>query len=743
MNRSQMPSLGTSTQDTQLARLLDQIIRDFQQNKSPNLEQYASQHPRLADQLADLLPSIQTLVELGGSADARSQTHAGVSTLGEAVFELRGTLGDFQLLSELGRGGMGVVYKAEQISLGRHVALKILPFAAVLGPQQLQRFKNEARAAATLNHPNIVPVHFVGEERGVHFYAMQLIAGLSLADVVGLIGASHSRRDAVDDCNSTKDETEPIASLSTHYSQNPKRYFEYVADLGIQIASALEHAHAHGIVHRDVKPGNILVDEQGKPWITDFGLARIECENDLTMSGDFLGTLRYMSPEQANGKRKLVDERADVYSLGATLFELATLQPVFEGNDRAELLRQVSSEQPPGPRRLHSSIPADLETILLKAIEKDPADRFATAQEFADELSRFVRHEPIQVRRPSLLSRGSKWARRNSTVLLVTTIALSLILVAISVGYYATTREKSKTALALRLANQRLDEAEVITEFLVDLFESPNPNRDGRSVTVAEMLDKAAEKLDSELADQPDRQAKLRAVLGNTYQELGLHRSALPLLQASYAFTRASLGAAHLDSVALRSQLATTCNMCGDLKGALEHQWRVVELLHQQLDKDDPLLMSAREALALFQIDAGQDYAARDLLEELVRCRKESVGQRDPATLKTMEHLAVVYFETDAPNAQRFATDVVALFNDVLGVDDDRSIAARRHLGAYLGPHIGFPGGKRTWEEMLSEQETLLQQTRQRYGLQHPRTIAQMRAVASTYLNVETTRKGC
>ena len=259
---------------------------------------------------------------------------------------------------------MGVVYEAEQISLGRRVALKVLPFAAMLDKQQLNRFKNEARAAGTLDHPNIVAIHSVGVERGVHYYAMQLIEGQSLAQVVEQLrnsnlprplgeGRGEAQVDAASraapsdniGCDSLKSRSargtycrhRPHRSHSRHSTllaprsqlSPPANTSARIAQLGIQAAEALDHAHQNGILHRDIKPANLLVDDTGKLWITDFGLARIEQDAGMTMTGDLLGTLRYMSPEQALAKRVVVDHRSDIYSLGVTLYELLTLQPAY------------------------------------------------------------------------------------------------------------------------------------------------------------------------------------------------------------------------------------------------------------------------------------------------------------------------------------------------------------------------------------------------------------------------------
>jgi serine/threonine protein kinase/Flp pilus assembly protein TadD len=391
------------------------------------------------------------------------------------------TLGDFRILRELGRGGMGVVYEAEQISIGRRVALKVLPFAAMLDPKQLNRFKNEARAAGTLDHPNIVAIHFVGCERSVHFYAMQLIEGRSLADVIQLVrreavgqgqrpvcGSQGSRAPDSGRPNASRQEppsspsdTQPVAALSTLPDLNSSEFYRTVARLGIQAAEALDHAHQNGIVHRDIKPANLLLDNTNRLWITDFGLARIEAEAGVTMSGDLLGTLRYMSPEQALAKRVVVDHRTDIYSLGATLYELLTLRPVFDGEDRQVLIRQISFDEPKPLRRIKPQIPVELETILLKALRKNPADRYASAQDLADDLRCFIEHKPIKARPPSWREQALKWSRRHPAAVRATLVALLAIagVIGASVGWIVRDRATRRTLLDHQI-QQAIDETE-------------------------------------------------------------------------------------------------------------------------------------------------------------------------------------------------------------------------------------------------------------------------------------------
>ena len=233
-----------------------------------------------------------------------------------------------------------------------------------------------------------------------------------------------------------------------------------MAELGRQAAEALEHAHTVGVIHRDIKPGNLLVDQLGNIWITDFGLAQFHAEAGLTRTGDMMGTLRYMSPEQAIGNRVVLDHRTDIYSLGVTLYELLTLEPVFAGSDRADLLRRIIEDEPRSIQAIEPSIPVELETIVLKALAKAPVDRYATAQELADDLKRFLNDEPIQARRPTPLERVTKWARRHRGLV----ISAMLLLATATAGLAASTlllfrmEAESRASLDAKSRRSRADE---------------------------------------------------------------------------------------------------------------------------------------------------------------------------------------------------------------------------------------------------------------------------------------------
>ncbi len=296
---------GVSELDARLVEVLDSHLRDVEAGCAQPRAELLARHPDLAEHLETCLASLDFLRR--ESAAQAQGDHDPLSLTG------------YRIVRELGRGGMGIVYEAEQLSSGHFVALKILPFAAALDPRQLQRFKNEAEAAALLQHSNIVPVLGIGHERDVHYYVMKYVAGHSLAEIIQTLrGLRACRRDVLPTC--------PPEFFQRFTAGDG--YWSEVARLGIQAALALEHAHQAGILHRDIKPANLLLDAAGHLSIADFGLARFQNEaGNLTQTGDLVGTLRYMSPEQLQGKRGLVDRRSDIYSLGMTLYELAALEP--------------------------------------------------------------------------------------------------------------------------------------------------------------------------------------------------------------------------------------------------------------------------------------------------------------------------------------------------------------------------------------------------------------------------------
>ncbi len=359
-------------------------------------------------------------------------------------------LGDFEILGELGRGGMGVVYRARQLSLSREVALKVLPGYGLRGPLAIQRFRNEARAAARLHHTNIVPIYARGEERGQFYYAMELIDGAGLDVAIQArsrilcpsnpsLTATPTRSDAspappTEPASQPPEITRPASNDAVHLHRHRQDY-AHLARMMAEVAEALEHAHRAGIIHRDIKPQNLLVGLESRLHITDFGLARLADAPSLTMSGEVMGTPAYLSPEQVRGDQSAIDHRTDIYSFGVTLYELLTLRRPFEGESREQIMTAIREREPLAPRRIDPHIPRDMQTICLKAMDKDVNRRYATAADLADDLRRFADGRPIRSRPIGPITRAVKWARRHKAA--STALTAAFVVLALTAGLAA------------------------------------------------------------------------------------------------------------------------------------------------------------------------------------------------------------------------------------------------------------------------------------------------------------------
>ncbi|MBL8734271.1 MAG: serine/threonine protein kinase [Planctomycetes bacterium] len=379
--------------------LIDEFLARHRRGEPITVAAFAALHPAAEAQLRAILP---TLVALEGAKRERASSGSSGKRVSLPKLE---RLGDFRLVGELGRGGMGVVFEAVQESLGRKVALKVLPQASLLTKNQLERFRREAQIAAQLYHSNIVPVFGSGESDGYHWYAMQFIGGQSL---------EHWRRDQ--------------AAAPPQGSGAWRSRARFVARLGAQAASALAYAHAQGTLHRDIKPGNLLLEDNDHLWITDFGLAKALEAEGLTHSGDLLGTLQYMAPEQFAGH---YDQRSEVYALGVTLYELLVLGAAFVGKSRSELMERIRSQPPESLRRRCPELPEDLVVVVEKAMARDPADRYADAEQLEHDLVAFLEDRPIAARRHGQLALLRRWCRRNK---LVAALALSTLLAVVVAG---------------------------------------------------------------------------------------------------------------------------------------------------------------------------------------------------------------------------------------------------------------------------------------------------------------------
>lgn len=415
-----------SEYDPLLDEFVEKLLTQSRTGQRIDLAAILGEHPEWASKLKHILPAYALLMSPERAADLG---RVSIESDTAQVF-LGQTLGDFRLIREIGRGGMGIVFEAEQVSLHRRVALKLLPFSELLDARHRQRFVNEARIAASINHPHIVSVYSVGFDRGIHYFAMQFIEGRNWAEVI-------DERPG----NLSHDE---IQSIVKH---------------GIEVAYAVQYAHELGVIHRDIKPSNMLLDSGGKTWITDFGLARADTETNLTRGDELFGTLRYMSPEQIDSGKFAVDHRVDIYSLGATLYEMLTSRPVFDGTSRSTLMNQISDHEPIDPRRWNRQISVELSTVLLKSLSKNPTQRYASAEELGDDLNRYLRGHPLRARRPTPVEVAKKWCLRNSWALSGACLTLAVIAIVSSIATWIVVEKNRDIATALENANAQTREA--------------------------------------------------------------------------------------------------------------------------------------------------------------------------------------------------------------------------------------------------------------------------------------------
>jgi serine/threonine protein kinase len=539
--------------------------------EQPTVQEYVDDNPHVAEEIRDLFPTIEAMERLKTHKESRS---GGRASLGPTRLQ---QLGDFRIIREIGRGGMGIVYEAEQLSLGRRVAVKVLPKQSLLDEKHLMRFRREAKMAARLHHTNIVPVLGVGEHDGFHFIVMQYIRGVGLDEIISHLAeladsstspaapndssGERGRREAqissvaraiaqgefsnpvaaaessieasassimsgaltessslgfevgppseptedskhsptrsfvkLDHTNSdsmefeeTIDEapaTGPDESLHTAVRRMSSSYWRSVAKIGAQVASALQYAHEHGTLHRDIKPANLLIDQQGVVWVADFGLAKAIEQDDVSRTGDIVGTLRYMAPEQLYGNAEC---RSDMFSLGLTLYELLTFRPAYDEADRKKCLIQRSvAPQPVLPRRIVPGVPRDLETIVLKAIAEEPGRRYANSAALAEDLERFLEDRPILARRATPIEHLWRWCRRNPAVASLSSIAASLLVVVAIVSttaYYRLDKEHLLTKQANDAANLALTQTKAANKVANEALEGERQQRQKAEAT--------------------------------------------------------------------------------------------------------------------------------------------------------------------------------------------------------------------------------------------------------------------
>jgi serine/threonine protein kinase len=775
---------GAATEDSAVVRALREYWAAQEAGRELARPDLLARYPEIAAELSACLDALDFVRQTGPKREPEPAAAPAEESPAARP------LGDYRILREVGRGGMGVVYEAEQLSLGRRVALKVLPFAAALDPKHLQRFKNEAQAAAHLHHQHIVPVYSVGCERGVHFYAMQYIEGQTLAALIQELrrlaglekadespltptplpwGSGQGQASAEKLANElvsghwaalprspsrpvdpkatvaypppppdlsrlTPDHspaatTPPVAAFSTDRSTQTPAFFRTVANLGIQAAEGLEHAHQMGVIHRDIKPGNMLVDTRGNLWITDFGLAQVQGDAKLTMTGDVLGTIRYMSPEQALAQRAPVDHRTDVYSLGVTLYELMTLEPAFQGRDRRELFRQIAFEEPRPPRRVRPAVPTELETIVLKAMAKNPAERYATAQELADDLERFLDDRPIRARCPTYVQRARKFAWRHLGIVLTVGVSLVglllVIAVLLGVGMFLLSRKQEEIKDERNAATQAAARAELANLLLSELLSeaAPDVNAQDKKLSPAELFQQAVDKITKHprFAERPEVEAALHLTIGSTYKKLGELTEADKHLRRAVELRRAVLGPENLDTLAAQEELADFLSR--ELRKPAEAEpwaFQTWEARRRLLGDDnrDTLNSMATYGMNLYALGRLDD--AERIMSECYEAQQRVLGKEDEQTLTSLNNLSGIVMQ------QGKWEEAEPLFREILrirqehGMEQHSSTLITLSNLCYI---LTLRGGTQNLDEAIERLTQGLKVAQQVHGKENPTTL--------------------
>jgi eukaryotic-like serine/threonine-protein kinase len=567
--------LGQEAIDADDRALLEGLVAKHIKRHGDDLEKSMAVVPAprsVVNSLAALAdPEVDATLGHAGSTSHPTEHDAQTDSDATASFGSATSDGQrFRILRPHARGGLGAVFVALDAELNREVAFKQILDRHADDPTSRTRFVLEAEITGGLEHPGIVPVYGLGSDGGGRpYYAMRFVRGDTLKDA---IAAFH------DDPMMKDDPGRRSLALRTLL----RRF--------VDVCNAVEYAHTRGVIHRDIKPANLLLDERGNLWITDFGLAQFQNDLGLTRTGEVVGTLRYMSPEQAMAKRGLVDHRTDIYSLGVTLYEMLTLEPVFDGADRHELLRHVAFDEPRPPRQVVRAIPVELETILLKAIAKLPGERYASAQELADDLRRFLDDKPVLARRPSLWIKLVKWSRRHRPTVIAAAVLLLMGVLGLGAATVLIAREHAKTKLAYRREHQKAQEAQeqralahesflqarravdffsLISE--EDLAQKPGLQRMRRRLLEAALVYHRdfIKRHDGQDATNPSLQAELATShyrVGRILRELGSNVDALAEFELAHQ-SMAELVRLQPNTRELRLGLATIANSLYSLQG--------------------------------------------------------------------------------------------------------------------------------------------------------------------------------
>jgi tetratricopeptide (TPR) repeat protein len=636
----------------------------------------------------------------------------------------------YEVLEVLGRGGMGVVYRARQLGLGRVVALKMILHAEHADEEQRRRFRSEAEAVARLQHPHIVQIHEMGQTGDLPYYSLEYCSGGSLADQI----------------RGTPWEAQRAAPLVE------------------TLATAMAAAHAAGIVHRDLKPGNVLLTADGTPKITDFGLAKQLDVPGLTATGAIVGTPSYMAPEQAEGRGKEVGPPADIYALGAVLYELLTGRPPFQGPTLLDTVYQALNSVPVPVRRLQPNVPKDLETICHKCLERDPKRRYSSAAALAEDLRRFRAGEPVAARPVSAPERLWRWARRQPAQAgLVAVVLLALVGFVVGISLFAWHERK------------RLKQIERANDILRSAFRDLDPEAEEKEglplrAQLGKRLDEAASLLEGDAVGDPLVVARLQMDLGEAQRNLGYPERAIALQTKARQTCANLLGPDHADTLTCMAHLAAAYRDAGQLDKALPLLEEALQKSQAKLGPDHPDTLDTMDTLALAYQEAGQLDKALPLFKQALEGMKVQLGENDRKTLITMNNLGLAYREAgqlekavplleearEKSNAKLGPDhgDTLTILNSLASLYQDagqldRAVPlfkeAAEKFQAKLGPDhadtlSALNNLAMVYEDIGQRARALplfrqvLEKRQARFGLDHPQTLGVLNNLAKAYL---------
>ncbi|MEM6472778.1 MAG: serine/threonine-protein kinase [Planctomycetota bacterium] len=722
-----------SAPDESIEFVIDRFTEELNRGDVPSIDEYVRQYPGLAESLRDVLPSIVAI-----------QAEPNASPVGHANNRLQlrpgREFGEYRIVSEIGFGGMGVVYEAIHQPLQRRVALKVMS-PQLSDKSHRQRFAIEARAAASLHHTHIVPVFETGDFHGMPYIALQFIDGISLEKLIRDDAPSSSHQDDTDEHGSTQ-----VGDIfrAEGQSDSPSGRDSFVdqAKLGSQIADAISHAHEHGVLHRDIKPSNVIVDQQGDAWVTDFGLAKLD-DQDFTRSGDLIGTLRYMAPERFDGR---CDQRSEVYSLGMLMYELVAKRSPFAAGDRAETMKQIAGGNRTPISDLVPNISRDLETIIEKATQQLPEDRYVCAAAFAEDLRRFRVGLPIVGDKLSHMQRLVRWCKRNPAVAsLGSALAVSLLLWFASL--FAHYRSTVRTNLLLTGQNIALEasyesereaklEAEsnlranaVTVDFLMRLFRSPDPARDGRKVTLSSQLQDAFQELSRDNKMPWENRVALLQAVGVSLGSLGLVKESVEALQMSDRLQAEHAPPDSARRLITRAHLGSSLILAGrfaDALSVLEPTWKSSQTVFGEFDSQT---RSVANLLADAMRNQNRAEEAIGLLQPIRSWETDHVRGPTEATAKTLNNLALALKMTGKDDeAVDLMSQCVAQQETLHGADDPRTLMARNNLGNFYGQF-----GRIVEAESLIKQ--VYESRRRVLGPDHHDTLNSQNGLAGIYMS--------